>query len=165
MYKYTVRESRNGCEVYVNLVSSSAGLHINRQPYLLNLIKEILEPLRLTDSEVLIERDMGRVIGNTDIVKTDDKDSVFYAQPHKTNVFARYVKNRSLTPSSKLTVILHRDKDGNYEISDTWVGPCSPPFPGDARETALSKVYWETHALIMDVKAIRSKTITKVCPY
>lgn len=166
MYRYSIAKSRHkSYEVYVNLISSPAGSYISRNPHTLNLIREALESLKLTGPEISIERNMGRVIGNTDIVNTSDKDAVFYAQAHKKDVFSRYVKNRSLSPSTNLTIILTRYEDGNYELTDTWIGPHMPPFPGDAKATKQSKSYWETHALVMDAQLIQSKTITKVCPY
>lgn len=165
MYRYIITLSRNGHTVYVNLITSSAGRYLNRQPYVLTLVREVMKSLRLSGVRIAIERDMGRVIGNTDIVETSDNDSIFYAQPHKKNFFSRYAKNRFPSPSHKLTIILEKDLDGDYEIVDTWIGPCSPPFPGDINETNTSRTYWETHALVQDSQAVQPKTITKTCPY
>jgi hypothetical protein len=165
MYKYVVAKSKNGVEVYVDLISSSAGHYLSRQPYVIGLISEVISPMRLTDPEIRIEQDMGRVIGNSDVVKTSDKDTVFYAKPPKKTVFSRYVKNRAMSPSDKLTIALDQDTDGNYEILDIWIGPSKPPFPGDTKEAPDSKQYWETHALVADTQVFQPKTITKVCPY
>jgi len=165
MYRHVITALPNGYEVYANLIASSAGHYLSRQPYVINLIKEVLVPMNLTDSKVSIERDMGRIIGNTDIVETSEKDTIFYAMPYKKTFFSRYAKNRHPMPSHKLTIILERDTDGNYELSDTWIGPCSPPFPGDKNETDSSKSYWQTHALVQDAQVVQSKTITKICPY
>ncbi len=165
MYKYLITESTTGYEIYVDLITSAAGHYLSRQPYVINLIKEVVLPMKLTGPRVVIEHDMGRVIGNTDIVETTEKDTIFYAQPTKKTVFSRYARNRYPSPSRKLTIILEQDAEGNYEVHDTWVGPCSPPFPGDERATSTSKSYWETHALVQDAQAVQSKTITKVCPY
>jgi len=165
MYKYVIVESQTGYEVYVNLIGSSAGQYLNRQPYVIKLLKEVLLAAKLNNSTVVLEHDMGRVIGNTDILETTDKDTIFYAQPVKKNVFSRYAKNRYPIPSRKLTIRLQQDANGDYEILDTWIGPSSPPFPGDKDETANSKTYWETHALAQDAHSVQSRTITKICPY
>lgn len=165
MYKYAITKSKNGRKVYVNLIATSAGRYLSRQPYVIGLVKEVLSCRNLTGPDVCIERDMGRTIGNTDIVATNEKDTIFYAQPYKKTIFSRYVKNRILTPSHKLTIILKQDTDGNYEIADTWIGPFSPPFPGDKKATPTSKTFWQTHALVADTHLIQSKSITKVCPY
>lgn len=165
MYKYVISQSSGGYEIYVNLITSPAGQYLSRQPYIINLLKEVLAPMKFTQGKVTIEHDMGRNIGNTDIVETTDKDTIFYAQPSKKNVFSRYAKNRYPSPSHKLAIVMEKDAEGNYEILDTWIGPYSPPFPGDKNETAKSKPYWQTHALVQDAQAVQSKTITKICPY
>lgn len=158
-------QSKIGYEVYVDLITSAAGQYLSRQPYIINLIKEALEGTKLKGAEVAIERDMGRVIGNTDIVETTEKDTIFYAQPTKKSIFSRFAKNRFPSPSRQLTILLSKDTDGNYELHDTWIGPFSPPFPGDEKATTKSKAYWQKHALVQDARAVQSKTITKVCPY
>lgn len=165
MYRYVIVESTGSYEVYVNLIKSLAGQYLSRQPYVINLVKEVLTSARLKGQVVTLEHDMGRVIGNTDIIETTEKDTIFYAQPVKTSVFSRYAKNRYPTPSQKLTIQLARDEDGHYEILDTWIGPSSPPFPGDENEADNSKIYWETHALVQNSQLVQSRTITKVCPY
>ncbi len=165
MYRYVITESPRGYEVYVNLIDSSAGRYLSRQPYVINLVQDVLSPMNLSKPKMAIEYDMGRKIGNTDIVETSEKDTIFYAQPSKKEVFSRFAKNRRPSPSHKLTIILERDAAGDFEILDTWIGPCSPPFPGDKNETAKSRIYWETHALVQDAMPVQSKTITRVCPY
>lgn len=165
MNKYTITTSTSGYEVYVNFIQSSAGQYLNRQPYVIKLVKEALVNKDLAGTRITLEHNMGRVIGVTDIIETGEKDTIFYAQPNKKSFFSRYAKNRYPSPSTKLTTILEKDQDGNYELSDIWIGPCSPPFPGDKNETPKSKAYWETHALAQDLQAVQSKTITKVCPY
>lgn len=165
MYKHIITESAEGFAVYVNLIDSEAGHYLSRQPYVINLIKEALTTVKLDKPRLSIEHDMGRVIGNTDIVETTDKDTIFYAQPMRKSVFSRYAKNRYPTPSHTLTIILERDSDGNYEVTNTWIGPLSPPFPGDDKAIASSKPYWQTHALVQDSQTVQSKTITKTCPY
>lgn len=165
MYKFMISQSETGYEIYINLISSSAGRYLSRHPHVINLIKELLVPMNLKGDHMIIERDMGRVIGNTDIVETSEKDTIYYAQPNKIKVYSRFAKNRFSQPSNILTVIVEKDADGNYEVIDTWIGPSSPPFPGDDKETENSKLYWHNHALVHDAQAIQSKTITKYCPY
>jgi len=165
MYRHIVGVSRNGCELYVNLIQSSAGRYLSRQPHLISMIREVLATMKLADHDILVEQDMGRVIGNTNVVVTSEKDNVFYAQPAKKTISYRFVKNRSPSPSPMLTIILEQDSDDNYEIVDTWVGEFRPPFPGDERATGASGEYWKTHALVADAEVIQLSTVTKVCPY
>ncbi|MEI7632064.1 MAG: hypothetical protein WCJ60_01945 [bacterium] len=165
MYKYVITESSSGYEVYVNLITSSAGRYISRQPHVINLIKEVLDTKTLSGPRIALEHDMGRVIGNTNIVETTDKDTIYYAKAIKMSAFSRYAKNRNPGPSKVLTVILERDADGGYEVHDTWIGPYSPPFPDTENMVAKNIAYWETHAFAQDEHSIQAKTITKICPY
>ena len=165
MYKYTIVESEIGYQIYINLISSSAGHYLSRRPYVMNLLKEVLANQKLRGERVIVERDMGRDIGNTDIVVTSEKDTIYYAKPLKNIVFSRFAKNRYPQPSQKLTLILARDQEGNYEVLDTWIGPSKPPFPGDELATDDSRDYWLNHALVHDAQMIQTKTITKDCPY
>lgn len=160
-----ITESGDGYDIYVNLINSPAGHYLSRRPYVIGLIKELLSKQNLKGSRVVIEKDMGRSIGTTDIVLTKDNDTIYYAQPIKSDVFSRFAKNRYPQPSTTLTVIIERDSDGNYEVVDTWIGPNCPAFPGDELETRDSKKYWENHALVHEARAVQSKSVTKDCPY
>jgi hypothetical protein len=165
MYRYIITQSKNGYDIYINLISSPAGHYLSRRPYVINLIKEVLSSTHISGARVVFEQDMGRNIGRTDIVATSEQDTIYYAQPIKTAVFSRFVKNRYPQPSQSLTIILQQDANGDYEVHNTWIGPSSPPFPGDDHETLDSKDYWKSHALVQDAQIIQSKTITKRCPY
>lgn len=165
MYKFMLSQPDSEYEVYVDLIASSAGHYLSRRPYVINLIKEVLPSLDLHGDRLIIERDMGRAIGNTDIVATSDKDTIYYAQPVKSQVFSRFARNRYPESSQIITIIARRDSSGSYEIQDTWIGAASPPFPGDDYEDADSKTYWQTHALVHDSRVIQTKSVTKTCPY
>ena len=158
-------ETNNDYDVYINLISSTAGAYLSRRPYVIGLIKELISDNRLQGNRIVIEQDMGRDIGTTDIVATNDKDTIYYAQPLKSDVFSRFAKNRYPQTSSMLTVIVERDSDGNYEVSDAWIGNSHPAFPGDKNETTASRGYWQTHALVQDAQVIQSKSLTKTWPY
>ena len=160
-----LEESDGRRSIYIDLISSPAAKYLSRRPYVINLIREILPATQFNGKRIVIEHDMGRNIGSTDIVKTNSNDLIYYAQPIKSQVFSRFAKNRYPQPSQLLTIIVEQDADGNYEVINTWIGPSSPAFPGDEYETAKSKVYWQDHALVQDAQLIQSKSITKDCPY
>lgn len=160
-----ISENEYDYEVYVNLILSPAGHYLSRRPYVINLIKEILASQKLRGPRIVVEKNMGRKIGTTDIVATSTTDNIYYAQPVKSHTFSRFAKNRYPQQSEILTVIFQRDDDGNYEASDTWIGSNCPAFPGDTYETEESKTFWQTHALVHDAQNIQSKSITKDWPY
>jgi len=165
MYRHKITESNNGYLVYVNLVSSDAAKYLSRQPQVLNLLREAISEMDLLKDDVVIEQDMGRVIGNTDIVETSEKDTIYYAQPNKKEHFSRFAKNRYPAPCEKITIIVKKDETGDYEVTDTWIGPCIPAFPGEDDEERKSLEYWSTHALVQDAVSVKTKSITKDCPY
>jgi hypothetical protein len=165
MYSFAIGTSANNHQVYTNIINSAAGRCFSRQPHLVSLAKDIVEALELAAPTVYVTHDMGRMIGNTNIVVTEDKDIVFYATRLKQNSMQRYVKNRSMEPSSELSIVLCKDSDGNYELTDAWIGPACPSFPGAADENEYSKTYWQTHALTAGSESISLQSVTSVCPY
>jgi hypothetical protein len=165
MYSFAIGVSANDCQVYTKIINSAAGRCFSRQPHLVSLAKGVVESLELTEPTLQVTHDLGRTIGNTNIVATRDKDVIFYAQRLKQSGVLRFVKNRSMEPSSELSIILRKDSDGNYELTDIWIGPACPAFPGSADESEDSKMYWQTHALTADSESISSQSVTSVCPY
>ncbi|MGI0133528.1 MAG: hypothetical protein ACREBW_01025 [Candidatus Micrarchaeaceae archaeon] len=165
MYTYMVGVSRNGREVYVGIINSAAGRVFSRQPHLVHITKTVVETLDLAGGELCLTRDMGRIIGNTNIVATSPKDSIFYARQMKHTDTSRFVKNRSMEPSSELSIVLTEDANGNYELKEVWIGPACPPFPDASNAREESEAYWLDHALTAGSEQIDSQSITSTCPY
>src|SRR6185437_10264535 len=165
MYSFAIGVSANDHQVYTNIINSAAGRCFSRQPHLVSLAKGVIESLMLSDSTMRVTYDLGRTIGNTNIVATREKDVIFYAQRLKQNDVLRFVKNRSMEPSSELSIVLHQDDEGNYELTDAWIGPACPSFPGSVDESKDSKTYWQTHALTAGSESISAQSITSICPY
>ena len=163
--KHSIGQTRNGMAVYVNLIQSQAAKHIAQQPRLLSLVAEALPQTTLRGAEVNIEHDMGRAIGYSFVVETAGTDGVFYAQLARNDTYIRFVKSGKPSSTQYLSMILHKDKSGTYELHDVWLGHLNPPHPGAADETAASKPYWAKHALILGSESLQLRTITKVCPY
>jgi hypothetical protein len=160
-----IDETNEGYDIYINLISSPAGHYLSRRPYIVGLIKELLSTKALNGKRIVIEQDMGRDIGTTDVIPTSDTDTIYYAQAINSEIFSRFAKNRYPQASTMLTVIAEQDIDGNYEVSNAWIGTNHPAFPGDEHATAASKTYWQSHALAQDAITIQSKSITRTCPY
>jgi hypothetical protein len=164
---HTLATDQNGHEIIVNLTShgSAAALQISEQPHLLTLAKEILEKVTVQGNEQLIEKDMGRTIGSNFMVETTSADTILYAQQLKQEWYTRYVKNRSARDTTFLTLDLQRVNATTYELIDIFMGRTRPAVPGHPDESATSKGYWATHAVIWGSQKIRSNTITKDCPW
>lgn len=165
LYKYTIASSDQNIKIYVNLISSPAGKYLSRRPHIIAKLNEILDGQKLRDHQTVIEKDMGINIGTTDVVMTTGKDTIYYAQEQKSQLFTRIAKNRYPQPSNILTIIIVKDSDDEYQISDIWVGPFRPAIPGAKDESPESKKYWADHAYVQDSLNLQNKTITKVCPY
>lgn len=157
--------TKNGIEVMVDLIGSPVAARIAKQPHLLELVKEVLQKTSFRDAEVHMQYDMKRTIGYDFVIPTTEKDTIFYARPLRDTVFSRFVKNGKPLSTQVLVLIMSRNKKGEYDLQDTWVGHISPPRPGSTDETPESKPYWMAHAIIADNQAVQSSTITKTCPY
>jgi len=165
--QHPIGHTSDNIPVYVDLVNSPAGKHIALQPRLVSLVREAVSKVSVRSQEVSIDYDMGRPIGYSFIVKTEEKDSILYAQFLHDTIYTRFVKNGSPSATRYLSIKLRRDKDGHYELYDTWVGRIHPPQPGSTQETVKSRTYWADHAYIfgMDDRPLQLSTLTKVCPY
>lgn len=162
--KHLIGQTRNGIPVYVDLIHSHVANHIAQQPRLLGLLAEALQKTKLHDTKASVEHDMRRTIGYSFIVKTTGSDSIFYAKLLRDDTYIRFIKNGKPSSTQYLSMVLHRD-NGSYELHDAWVGRLNPPHPGTDGETAESKPFWETHAVISSNESLQLRTITKVCPY
>lgn len=163
--KHPVAQTRNGKEVYVNLIGSRAAAQIAQQPQLLALAKEMLEKTTAKGDEVTIEHDMERLVGYSFIVATKETDTILYARLRKEDIYTRFVKNGKPLSTHYVTATLVRDSSDRYELSDVRIGRLTPPRPGNASETAESRPYWANHAFVLDSQPLQLQTVTKTCPY
>lgn len=163
--RHLIGQSRNGIQIYAQLIGSHAGERISRQPQLLSLAKEMFAKLTLSGSAINLEYDISRPIGYDFVIETTDKDVIFYGRLLKDDVYTRFVKNGKPLSTKYLTVTLTKGSDNTYDLSDIWIGRLRPPRPGSANETAESKSYWSNHALILDNQPLQLKSVTKTCPY
>ncbi len=165
MLRHDLIRNDEGYSVYVDMLSKTAGRFLNHQPYVVGLVKEVLLERDLKDQSIEIEEDMGRVIGVTDVISTSDTDLIYYARPVGSTQYMRYAKNRLPTPSNLLTLRLTRDDSGDYEVTEVWIGPNTPPFPTAEAIDEKCRDYWDTHAVAHKAHPVQSRTVTKVAPY
>lgn len=163
--KHPIGTSRNGIEVFVDLIGSAAAKNISQQPQLATLLKDALGKTTLRSTEHIVEHDMGRPVGYHYIVDTTDEDVIFYAQALKDSFFTRFVKGRKPDSTARVSFFVQKQDDGTYQLHDAWIGPAHPPHPGSERETNESKTFWQSHAHIFSGNAIQTRSVTKACPY
>lgn len=159
-----VATTSNGQKVFVDTVRSHAATHLADDSGLLDLVVELLGDSEIEGENVAFEKDMGRIIGKTDLVTTDESDEIIYAKRPNRGNYTRFAKNRQPVPTQYLTVILRRIDEG-YELWSAWVGKLAPSFPGGENETPDSKVFWSSHALVWGTQAVKEGTITTKQPW
>lgn len=155
----------NGVEIYVDLIASPAASKVAFQPRLLTLAKEALVGAPVKGKIFMLEKDMGRVTGRTDVVKVEDPEAVFYAKRLKGTAFTPFVKNHELKQTSHLALELRQTEDGHYQLWNIRAGRHLPALPGEDNATSKSKSFWSSHAVIWDNKLTQTRTITKICPW
>ncbi len=163
--KHPIAKTKNGIAVYVDLVSSPAAAAVGRDPRLVDMVRRILLQTDAQTPIVRIESNMGKNVGYNMVVETSESDTILYAQLLRQQVYTRFVKNGRPSSTQYVSVILHRDEAGEYELYQLWLGRLRPSQPGSTDESAHSKPYWESHAFVLDTQPIQHRSVTKVCPY
>ncbi|MGH7241485.1 MAG: hypothetical protein ACREGB_04270 [Candidatus Saccharimonadales bacterium] len=162
---HPVAVSANGKQVYANLMAMPLAASISSNPHLLRLAEDVILATELKGASMQLEQDMGRSVGRSEIVATTDADVVFYARQSKNAGFTRFVKNRQSASTQFITINLVVDEDGEYEVTNVWVGNSFPAAPDQEDATVESADYWLNHAVIYNGQPMISSTLTKTCPY
>lgn len=134
---------------------------------ILGILEEALLKINLKDENYQeVELDLGRVMGRTDCVETNDSDQIVYAKRRGRKGYSRFVKNRKSEDSSKIVIVLKKAKEENcYLLVTAFIGSFPGPEPWDPNATMQSKKYWSSHALIWNSTEIDPKTETSLCPW
>ena len=88
-----------------------------------------------------------------------------YAKSLNRETFSRFVRRRQPEQTAFITIVVRKDSDGEFELTDAWFGRDMPALPGSDNETTKSRTFWESHALILEGHPVQSKTLTLTCPY
>jgi len=164
--KEILGKSKNGIEVYFDPLSSHATTHFADAPQLKELVKEIVTTTILDADEMLFDTEMGRIVGNTDLVENEQGDEIVYAKRKNRDIYTSFNKTKLPQPCSTVALGLAKQQNGSYELLSAWVGSVdSPPFPGDEKETPESKPYWMSHSLAWGTQKIQPGTETTTCPW
>lgn len=115
---------------------------------------------------LVVECDLGRIIGQTNRVTTYPGDTIVYAQRVGRRGLSRFVKNRHSEPSRSVTVVLKRDeRDAYYVLLSAWIGTRAEPEPWDANATERSVTFWNSQALIWESEDVVPGTEQIWCPW
>lgn len=161
-------KSANDKKVVYDATNSHTATHFKDAPGLRPLVIEILGG-RVLEGEVIAEDvDMGRDIGNSDVVTVSDKDKLVYAMRNKREDqgYVPFVKNRQPEPTSLVSVYLVQRDEDTYELSSTWIGEYgSPDFPQMTTATPESIPFWQRHAFVWGSQEIIPGTERNDCPW
>lgn len=141
--------SADGKLVTLDYANTNVEYHIIETPDLLSLVQEVLPTLILGDqAQIVVERDLGRIVGTTNLVETTDKDEIVYAKRVGRSKYSRFVKNRREIPCSSVVVVLRRGADGYY----LWTAMCGKLLPPEAYQQGSD--FNATHAMVYDEKLV-----------
>ncbi len=166
MTRTFVTKTKNGLDVYVDTVNSHAATHMKNHPELLDLVKEVLSQYDVTADQIRFNTDMGRVVGEKDLVETKDGDDVFYAKRPNREKYTRFVRNKSAVPTNFITIELRKVNDTEYDIFTAFIGELTPSFPtGKDDRNQKNRDFWNSHALVVGNQGVVPGSETTECPW
>jgi hypothetical protein len=71
--------TRNGKNVYYMPDSSHTATHFEDNPNLVTIVKDYFSEIDLVEELLACDVDIGKVIGNSNVVGVDDGDEIIYA--------------------------------------------------------------------------------------
>lgn len=146
--------SRDDKSVYIDHDHTNVTYHLLETPDLLDLVREVLPTIKLDDgTQVVVERDMGRIVGTTNLVETTETDEIVYAKRIGRLTYSRFVKGRSPMPCRHIVVVFRKQKK-EYVL---WTAMCGRLLPDDAYEQ--DSVFRATHAMTYDESLVQLDTV------
>lgn len=149
-------------------INSHTATHFKDKSELRDLVVELLNNLTVEGELIAKDVDLGRIIGNSDVVEVDDADEIVFAmrRNREDQGYVPFTRSRTAEPSQFISIYLIRKDSETYELSSTWIGKFeSPPFPQMVNATADSIPYWDTHAFVWGSQEIIPGTETSKCPW
>lgn len=151
--------TNDGQPVFLDRANTHIRYHLLETPNLLELVREAMPQIELSsESQVVVECDMGRVVGTTNLVETTKDDEIVYAKRRGRDSYSRFAKNRRPSPCQYI-VMVFRQEEGTYFL---WTAMCGRILPEEAydKESKFS----HTHALAYDDNLVQIETVTIVKP-
>ena len=147
-------------------VFDRADSHVATHPTVHSLLGEALSRIHSEGRGSIVEEvDFGRVVGESICVETRKGDEIVFARRPRRAGLTRFVKNRQAEPTSRVSVVLFRLPNGNYELITAYVGALAEPEPWDDDATQKSLEFWLWHALCWGYEETVGGTETKICPW
>jgi len=151
--------SLDGKPIFLDRSNTNVTYHLLETPDLLNLVREALSTIEVADNDqVVVERDLGRIVGTTNLVETTDSDEIIYAKRIGRDAYSRFAKKRQPIPCRSIVVVLRRGESGYY----LWTAMCAKLQPKEA--WIDDSVYNQTHAMAYDESLVQLSTVTTSRP-
>lgn len=158
--------SKNGKHVYFDPTHSHAATHFNDAPQLKDVVIEILANKTLQGVKIEFDTDMGRIVGNMDVVTVDKTDDMVYAKRKNRNEYVPFTKSRGTQPTQLVSMGLIQQEDESYKLTSAWFGEFeSPPFPGEPTATQQSIDFWNARAFVWGSQGVQEDTVTTTRPW
>lgn len=151
--------SADGEMVLVDYANTNVEYHLLETPDLLSLVCEALPTIATAgQAQVVVERDLGRTIGTTNLVETTDRDEIVYAKRIGRSTYSRFAKNRQPLPCKSIVVVLRKRVEGYY----LWTAMCGKLLPEEAYQQ--DSQFNAAHALVYDDQLVQVDTVTHLEP-
>jgi len=158
--------SKNGKKITWLGEKSHAITHFNDAPGLEKIAKQIIETTNIGEGrEIYLDVDMGRTVGKSGLVETDETDEIVYAIRKNRNRYTVFAKNRKPEPCTMVHVVIRQRRDGSQWLFTSWIGPNAPSFPNSKNATPESREFWSKHALVWGQQKVVPGTETTECPW
>ena len=151
--------STDGESVFLDSMNTNIDYHLLETPNLIDLVVEALPSISVMDKrQVLVERDLGRIVGTTNLVETTNKDDIIYANRIGRKSYSRFARSRDPIPCRSIIVVL-RKGDSGYSL---WTAMCAKLLPKDA--WIDGSLFNMTHAMAFDENLVQLDMVTKSRP-
>lgn len=160
--------SKNDKRVVFDSIASHTATHFKDAPRLQALAAGLLKDMSIGGDLIARDIDMGKIVGDSDVVEIDDTDEVVYAmrKNREDQGYVPFTKSRSSEPSRMISVYLVRRTPDEYELLSAWIGEYeSPMFPQMVNATSESIPYWSKHAFVWGSQEIIPGTEKSECPW
>lgn len=157
--------SKNGIKVLYDPVHSHASTHFSDTLQIISHVKTAIENTIVSGANMEFDVDTGKILGESDLVETDDRDEIVYAIRKNRDRHMRFTKSQASQPSSMIAISLKRMDDDTYELYSAWLGPQTPPTPNSPFANEQSRPFWSKHALVWGNQEIQPGTETMVSPW
>lgn len=151
--------SADGESVFLDSMNTNIDYHLLETPNLIDLVVEALPTISVRDEQqVVIERHLGRIVGTTNLIETNDDDEIVYAKRIGRDAYSRFAKNRKPIPCHSIVVVLRKGDSGYY----LWTAMCAKLLPKEAWNE--DSTFNKTHAMAFDENLVQLDTVTESRP-